>query len=117
MELVKNGPLTLNQAVTICEKYQHLKGNVVISDKGDFEVIDCVAIAPYDKLGKMLFFKLYKDIKDAEKAIAFYKDRHFDVVLILRELVPVGDFYYKMIELNEYLENSDRNIIVSSYQS
>jgi hypothetical protein len=116
MELVKNEPATLNQAVALCNKYQHLKGNVVISNTGDFEVIDCIAIAPYDKLNKMLFFKLYKDIKDAEKAIDFYDDRHFDVVLILRELVPLGDFYYKIMDLSEYMETSGSNISVNTFQ-
>ena len=116
MELVKNEPLTLKQAITLCNKYQHLKGNVVISDKGDFEVIDCIAIAPHDKLSKTLFFKLYKEMKDTEKAIAFYSDVQYDLVLMLRELVPIGDFYYKMMDLNNYLQNSGKSINVSSYQ-
>ncbi len=117
MELVKNEPITLNQATALCNRYQHLKGNVVISNKGDFEVIDSIAIAPYNKLDKLLFFKLYKEMKDATKAMGFYNQDQYDVVLILRELVPIGDFYYKILDLNEYLESSGTaNVSVSSYQ-
>jgi len=116
MELVKNEPITLNKAIALCNKYQHLKGNVVISGKGDFEVIDCITIAPHDKLNKMLFFKLYKEMKDAEKAITFYNDSQYDVILILRELVPIGDFYYKIYDLAEYLETSGTNIGINALQ-
>jgi len=106
MELVATQPLTLRQAIAVCNEYQHLKGNVVISESADFEVVDRVCIAPHDKLNRLLFFKLFKEMKDAEKAINFYNDTDYDVVLILRELVPIGDFYYKILGLREYLEAS-----------
>ena len=116
MELVKTEPITLSQAISVCNQYQHLKGNVVISDKGDFEVIDTIAIAPHDELNKTHFFKLYKEMKDAEKAIGFYKKTEYDVVLIQRELVPIGDFYYKMVDINEYLVSSGTGVSIDAFQ-
>ena len=104
MKIVAASPFNIKQAIAICNEYQHLKGNVVISDNADFEVVDCVCIVPHDKLERLLFFKLFKEMKDAEKALTFYQGKEYDIALILRELVPIGDFYYKIMGLTEYLK-------------
>jgi len=116
MELILQEPLTLGHAITVCNAYQHLKGNVIISETGDFEVIENIVYAPYDKLSQTLFFKLFKEMKDATKAIAFYDKEEYSVVLILKELVPFGEAYYKLHHLTEYLKKSDNTIRTNALQ-
>jgi hypothetical protein len=117
MELILQEPLSLSHAITVCNAYQQqLKGNVVIGEKGDFEVIENVVWAPYDKLSQTLFFKLYKEMKDFQKAIAFYDKNEYSVVLILKELVPFGESYYKLQNLQEYIKKSDINIGTNAMQ-
>jgi hypothetical protein len=116
MELILQEPLSLSHAITACNAYRHLKGNVIISESGDFEVIENIVCAPYDKLSQTLFLKLFKEMKDATKALAFYNKEDYSVVLILKELVPFGDAYYKLHNLTEYLNKSDNTIRTNALQ-
>jgi hypothetical protein len=110
-------PLSLNEATAMCREFQHLLGHVVLGDNNDFEVIDCVTIAPYRKLDQLLFFKLYKEMKDPEKAISFYALPQYNVIIILRELVGAGDYYLKYIDLDTYMNKSGTALnIISQFQ-
>jgi hypothetical protein len=110
-------PLSLNEAIAVCNEYQHLKGHIVLGDNNNFEVIDCVTIAPYGKLNQLLFFKLYKEMNDLEKAIRFYELSQYSVIIILRQLVADGDYYLKYVELDTYLSQSGASLnIISQFQ-
>ncbi len=98
--------LSLNEASALCAEHQHLAGSIVLGDNNEFEVIDHVLVAPYGKLNQLLFFKLYKESKDPEKAMNFYDLPQYDVIIILRELVADGDCYLKYMELDTYLNQT-----------
>jgi hypothetical protein len=109
-------PLTLAEARAICDEYKSLQGGVRLAGKGDLEVIEEVVIAPYGKLNKLLFFALYKEIRDPLKALEFYKHPEYDVILILRELVALGNGYFSHMDIRSYLEETGSYINIHSYQ-
>jgi hypothetical protein len=106
--------LSLSEASALSFDNQHLVGHIILGDNNEFEVIDSITIAPYGKLNQLLFFKLYKEMKDPEKAISFYDLPQYDVIIILRQLVADGDYYLKYIELDTYLNQSENSFNILS---
>jgi hypothetical protein len=100
----KRRPFVLEEASALAIEYGHLGGEAHISNTGDFEVIEAVAIVPYDKTYRFLFFKLYHETNDMEKAMAFYELPAFDVFLIFKELIPLGEPKYRYMDIRTYLE-------------
>ncbi len=97
-------PFTLQQAIAVCDAYKDLKGTPRLTEKGDFEVIEDILVTPYGNIHKQIFFVLYKEMNCPFKAIEFYNRLEYDIVIIFREIVPIGDGYISYINLCSYLE-------------
>src|SRR4051812_3870272 len=71
---------TLQEAQAICEQYQYLQGKLMFPDK-DW-TIDCVAIAPADRLNQWLFAHFYLDFGCPVAALRFYKYDRYDIIVL-----------------------------------
>jgi len=77
---MQSGPLTLEEAQSVCNAHQWLKGRKLFADK-DW-IIDEVAVAPADRLNQWLFVHLCLEGDTPKEALAFYRQPYYDVVLI-----------------------------------
>jgi hypothetical protein len=72
--------LTLQEAQELCGTYQHLIGQRLFPDK-DW-TIDCVAVAPADRLSQWLFAHFYLECGCPRSAIRFYKTGGYSVIAL-----------------------------------
>jgi hypothetical protein len=105
-------PFDLQQALALCDTYKDLKGTLRLGIRGDFEVIEEIAIAPYGEINRQIFFVLYQELHCPLRAIEFYNKPEYTVVVILREVIPVGDGYLTYLDVWNYLEETGSSINV-----
>lgn len=71
---------SLQEAQALCERYQYLVGKKMFPDK-DW-TIDCVAVAPADRLNQWLFAHFYLEAACPKAALNFYQHPGFDVIVL-----------------------------------
>lgn len=107
--------LTYAQANMLCKRFQYLCGRPIdpnIMGKG---VIECVAVAPFEKSHKWMFAQLYREFEDAHKALGLYKHDEYDVILLAFPLLRKRGVNY--IELRKYITMYHGTLEASAYQS
>lgn len=94
---MKNAPYTLIEAEKIHSKYQSLIGQKFDNDSDD--LIDCVAIAPFDEVSKNRFTIFYLLFDDAEMALNHeYRGFLYDV-MVVAGTSETGDARFKSLNL------------------
>lgn len=110
---MSHDPFTLQEAIAVCDAHKDLKGTVRVNEKTDFEVIEDIVVTPYNHICKQIFFTLYREMNCPFMAIKFYKGPEYDVVVILRELVPVGKGEMNYMDIQNYLEEIDSPVRIN----
>lgn len=83
---MKNAPYTLEEAQKLCAEYQHLVGKTFAN--GDYAIIECVTIAPFDEVSRKRFLIFYFLFDNAQSALAHeYKGMLYDVLVIARSVI------------------------------
>ena len=78
-------PLTFEQATSISEHYQYLKGReLCVTGKG-CGIIEKVVISPYDDINKYIFLRDLTEHGNPIAALEFYPSGLFDVLLVARD--------------------------------
>ena len=77
---------SFEEAKSVCQKFQYLKGQMMAAGSSSPELIEAVAIAPYDEAAKQTFLQHYRQAGCARRALQFYSSRFYDVVVVLRSL-------------------------------
>jgi hypothetical protein len=93
-------PMTLAEAEHLCDLYSILKGEVLCGCGEQQNLIDSVAVAPFDRLNKWIFVYFFLETDDIKQSIEFYKYSDFDVVLMSRDHAN-NEITYK--DLRSYL--------------
>lgn len=82
---MKENTLTLNEAITICNEYQHIVGRPFCGEYREFGTIEAVVVSPFSKLDKWVFAKYYQKFNNAAQALGTYTGNDYDVMLIGRD--------------------------------
>lgn len=112
---MNTGPMTYTQAHMLCKRFQYLCGRAVDPNVMGKGLIECVAVAPFEKSHKWMFAELYRELEDAQKALGLYKRDEYDVVLLAFPLLRKRGVNY--IELRKYLAMYHGPLEASAYQS
>ncbi len=94
-------PLSFAQAEAVAKRFQYLIGRPIDPSVMGKGIIQCVAVAPFEKSHKWMFAQLYKEYEDPKKALGLYKGDQFDVVLLAFPLLRKRGVNY--LELSQYL--------------
>jgi hypothetical protein len=109
---MRDEPFTLYEAEVVSQAFQYLAGSRIETDK---EVpIEEIIISPFDDINKWMFLYLYRDYKDARKALSHYNSPFYDVIVTAQPIPNSNSFRYK--DIRTYLtENNipfDLNVIL-----
>jgi hypothetical protein len=97
---MKLAPYTLEEAKKLCAEYQYLKDQSFAKDTD--AVIECITIAPYDKVSRQRFLIFYFLLNSAESALANeYKGLLYDVLIIARSVADEQELLHE--DLNTWL--------------
>ncbi len=94
-------PLSREEAETRCKAYEHLAGKRFLQDGTYESIVECVTIAPYDPINKLILLYEYKDYRDCNQAMEFYAGYDYDVVVISK--VKKDKDWYTYQNLEEFL--------------
>lgn len=81
---MKETPLTLAEAYALSREYKHIVGQPFCGEYRDMGNVEDVVVAPYGKLNKWMFIRYYQKLNDAVKALSFYNEKEYAVVVIGR---------------------------------
>jgi hypothetical protein len=101
--LMERKPLTRIEAEQLSLAYQYLQGQLFDHDDGS--IIQCVTIAPFDPINKLIFLYEYRDSANPEEALEFYCGFDFDVIIVAKIEGKQPSLAYR--ELAAYLNDAD----------
>ncbi len=97
-------PLSREEAENLSKEYQYLSGREFLDGENNSSTVECVTIAPFDPINKLILLHEYKDCRNCEKAMDFYAGYDFDVVVIT--LVQKERAYLEYADIASFLEQT-----------
>ncbi len=97
--------LTLEQAHAISLDYQYIIGSVYDKSQLGKGRIECIAIAPYDEAKQWQFAQYYREFRDPQKSIQFYKGDQYDVLVLSIPLLRKRGIHF--LDLRSYVAEND----------
>jgi len=67
------------------------------------EVVEHIAVAPYDELNQWFYFNFFLELEDPIEALWFYKGDAFDLLFLLKMLHNDGTSTYEYLTMDQYL--------------
>jgi len=102
---MKTTPLTLAQALKICQDYQYLNGSIFDRDTLGKGYIECIAVAPYEESKQWLFAQYYRECKDPIRSLQFYNGPEYDVIVLSIPILRKRGILYR--DLRGYLQQNN----------
>jgi hypothetical protein len=97
---MRHRALTRTEAEEICDRYQYLIG--LPFGKNQRNVIECVAVTPYEDPQLYIFLLNYRECRNAEQALRLYTGNTFEVMVITTLVSDKVQVFQK--DLRSYLQ-------------
>ena len=94
-------PFTFKQAQAVCADHQYLIGSPVNKGWRVVGMIEAVVVTPFDNANKHLFIEEYKENRNGEKSLQFYKGGIYDVLVLSRSVISKSSI--DATDLEKYL--------------
>ena len=103
----------MSEAITLCDVYQHLKGEAYVENGEVKGQIISVAISPFDEINKWVFLQHFIESRNESQALEYYKSPFYDVILV----VSVQNLPLFYVQARQYVRNLQSSSFENSYET